>query len=107
VLIPEPDRITVTVAEAARLLGISRNSAFRAVQRRDLPSIRIGRRILIPRDRLVAMLGQHVQRRVARRVPRPSVEPDEPQRLAARCDLISRPSASTSQRPARDLRDRA
>jgi excisionase family DNA binding protein len=48
--------MTVTVEEAARLLGISRNSAFRAVQRGQLPSIRIGRRILVPRARLAELI---------------------------------------------------
>jgi excisionase family DNA binding protein len=52
------DRQTVTVEEAARMLGISRNSAFRAVQRGELPAVRIGRRILISRDRLAAMIAQ-------------------------------------------------
>jgi excisionase family DNA binding protein len=49
-------RLTFSVDEAAKLLGISRNSAFRAVQTGELPSIRIGRRILIPRDRLRALV---------------------------------------------------
>ena len=50
------ERITMTVEEAAALLGISRNTAFRAVRAGDLPSIRIGRRILVPRDRLLRLL---------------------------------------------------
>jgi excisionase family DNA binding protein len=49
--------VTLTVEEAARMLGISRNSAFRAVQRGQLPSIRIGRRILVPRARLAALIA--------------------------------------------------
>lgn len=54
------ERLTLTVEEAARLLGISRNSAFRAVQRGQLPSVRIGRRILIPRERLAALISAEV-----------------------------------------------
>ena len=50
------DRVTMTVEEAAAALGISRNTAFRAVKAGDLPSIRIGRRILVPRDRLLRLL---------------------------------------------------
>lgn len=50
-------RPTLSVAEAAALLGISRNHAFKAVQRGDLPSVRVGRRILIPVDRLSVFLG--------------------------------------------------
>ena len=53
-------RLTLTVDEAGRLLGISRNSAFEAVRRGDIPSIRVGKRILIPRaafERLLAGAG--------------------------------------------------
>jgi excisionase family DNA binding protein len=49
--------MTLTVEEAARILGISRNSAFRAVQRGQLPSMRIGRRILVPRVLLTEMIA--------------------------------------------------
>ena len=37
-----------TIPEAAELLGISRNSAYEAAHRGELPSIRIGKRILVP-----------------------------------------------------------
>ena len=51
---------TVSVQEAAELLGISRNHAFRCVQRGEIPSVRVGRRILIPAaylDRVLAEWG--------------------------------------------------
>jgi excisionase family DNA binding protein len=45
----EPDRrLTVTVPEAARLLGISRGAAYEAAHRGELPVIRIGRRMVVP-----------------------------------------------------------
>lgn len=47
----------LTVEQTARLLGISRGLAFAAARTGDIPSIRIGRRILVPRDRLRQMLG--------------------------------------------------
>lgn len=50
-------RLTLTVEEAAALLGISRAFAYEAVRRGEIPSIRIGRRVLVPRvalDRLVS-----------------------------------------------------
>lgn len=40
------------VEEAAACLGISRNLAYELVRRGRLPHIRLGRRILIPRDGL-------------------------------------------------------
>jgi excisionase family DNA binding protein len=46
----------LTVDEAARYLRISRGLAFAAVRDGTLPSIRIGRRILVPLQRLQALL---------------------------------------------------
>jgi len=45
----EADRLTLTVEEAAELLGISRTLAYELVTRRELPSVRLGRRIVVPR----------------------------------------------------------
>ncbi len=42
----------LTVEQTAQVLGISRGLAFAAARSGDIPSIRIGRRILVPRDRL-------------------------------------------------------
>jgi excisionase family DNA binding protein len=46
----------LTVEQTAQVLGISRGLAFTAVRAGDIPSIRIGRRILVPRDQLRQML---------------------------------------------------
>jgi excisionase family DNA binding protein len=46
-LLPE-GRLTVTVEEAAQLLGISRTTAFQAVRSGEIPAIRVRRRILVP-----------------------------------------------------------
>jgi excisionase family DNA binding protein len=56
------ERLTVTVPEAAKLLGISRMSAYTAVREGVIPSLRIGRRILIPRLALERLLAQASQR---------------------------------------------
>lgn len=47
---PEPavERITITVEEAAAMLGISRTSGYEYVRTGQLPAIRIGRRLLVP-----------------------------------------------------------
>jgi excisionase family DNA binding protein len=50
-------RPTLTVRETADLLGISRWLVQQAVRRGELPVVRIGRRILIPRVRLQALLA--------------------------------------------------
>lgn len=42
------DRPTVTVEEAAEWLGLSRASGYRAARAGEIPSITIGRRIVVP-----------------------------------------------------------
>ena len=44
----ERTRMTLTVTEAAQLLGIGRSAAYEAARRGEIPTIRIGKRILIP-----------------------------------------------------------
>jgi excisionase family DNA binding protein len=51
------ERETMTVPEAGRLLGISRGLAYQAARRGELPTIRIGRRYLILKAPLHAMLA--------------------------------------------------
>ena len=53
------ERLTFTVVEAAVLLGIGRNSAYEAIKTGTLPSVQIGRRILVPRAALERMLMVH------------------------------------------------
>jgi excisionase family DNA binding protein len=50
------ERLTYTLTEAARRLGISRALAYEAVNRGELPVCRIGRRVLIPRAALLRLL---------------------------------------------------
>jgi len=52
------ERLTLTVEEAAVALGISRAFAYDAVRRGDIPAIKIGRRILVPRTALSRLLGE-------------------------------------------------
>jgi excisionase family DNA binding protein len=58
------ERQTVTVEEAAQVLGISRSSAYEAVRRGELPVIRIGRRYVVPRAALERMLSQVAERAI-------------------------------------------
>jgi excisionase family DNA binding protein len=50
------ERLTLTVPEVAEALGISRMSAYTAVRAGVIPSIRIGRRVLVPRAALAQLL---------------------------------------------------
>lgn len=50
------EKQTLTVEETAKYLGLGRVSAFRAIQRGEIPCIRIGRRILVSKPALDKML---------------------------------------------------
>ena len=52
------ERKTMTVEEAAHELDICRNAAYQAVREGQIPSIRIGKRIIIPRAAFERMLDQ-------------------------------------------------
>ncbi len=48
----EPERMTLSVEEAAGVLGISRALAYELVRRGELPRLRLGRRVVVPRRAL-------------------------------------------------------
>jgi excisionase family DNA binding protein len=53
-------RTTLTIEEAAEILGLSRASAYAAANNGDLPVIRLGRRLIVPRHALEQMLDVSV-----------------------------------------------
>ena len=52
----DSDKKAVSVVEAGRILGIGKNLAYEAVARGEIPSIRVGGRILVPLAALDKML---------------------------------------------------
>jgi excisionase family DNA binding protein len=50
-------KLTYSVPEVAQLLGICRTSAYECVRRGEIPSLTLGRRILVPRSVLEQLLG--------------------------------------------------
>jgi excisionase family DNA binding protein len=52
-----PERLVYTVPEAGRLLGLGRNAAYDAAKRGDIPTLRIGRLLLVPKIPFHRMLG--------------------------------------------------
>lgn len=50
-------RVTITVEEAASLLGIGRSAAYDAARRGQLPTRRLGRRLFVPVPAFLAWLG--------------------------------------------------
>jgi excisionase family DNA binding protein len=47
---------TMSVEDAAELLGLSRSSGYRAAGRGEIPTLRFGRRIVVPTHLLFSML---------------------------------------------------
>ena len=55
---PDPHvQPTVSVEEAGALLGISRKTAYRAVERGEIPSLRYGKRLRVPTASLRSLVG--------------------------------------------------
>ena len=49
---------TISIEEAARMLGISRSAAYRAAKAGQLVTFKVGRRRLVPTAPLLRMLGR-------------------------------------------------
>ncbi|HWJ53836.1 MAG TPA: helix-turn-helix domain-containing protein [Propionibacteriaceae bacterium] len=49
---------TISIEEAAVLLGVSRSAAYRAAKAGQLQTLRMGRRLLVPTAPLLRMLGR-------------------------------------------------
>jgi len=57
------ERLTMTVQETAEALGISRNTAYELVHQGHIPSVRLGRRLLVPKQALHAWLEGQAERK--------------------------------------------
>ena len=53
----ENEKLTLTVAEAATCLGIARNSAYEAIGRGEIPVVKVGKRLLVPKAALEKLLA--------------------------------------------------
>ncbi len=63
---------TITVEQAGEVLGISRRSAYRAATTGELPTIKLGRRLLVPTARLLDLLGLPAEQLGGVRVSEPA-----------------------------------
>jgi len=52
------ERLTLTVKETAQLLGLSRNSTYQGILTGEIPHLKVGKRILIPRVALEKLLAE-------------------------------------------------
>ena len=54
------EKLTLSVEEAGKLLGVSRQIAYQLSRRADFPTLHIGRRVLVPRKQLEEWMDRHV-----------------------------------------------
>ncbi len=54
------EKLTLSVEEAGKLLGVSRQVAYQLSRRPDFPTLHIGRRVLVPRKQLEAWMDRNV-----------------------------------------------
>lgn len=53
--------LTLTAPEVGEVLGISRAAAYELVRSKGFPSMRIGTRILVPKDKLIRWIDEQVE----------------------------------------------
>ncbi len=58
----EMQRLGMSVEEAGKALGLGRNSAYDAAQRGDIPTIKFGRRLIVPIAAFHEMLRSGVRK---------------------------------------------
>ena len=57
-------KLCYTVPEAAALLGLSRNNGYALARSGELPVIRFGKRMLVPKAKFHRMLGEYPESEV-------------------------------------------
>ena len=57
--------LTLSIAEAARALGVSRPTMYQIINRKDFPAFRLGGRVLISRE----LLAEWVKRQAEKEEP--------------------------------------
>lgn len=49
---------TISVEDAGRVLGVSRGSSYRAANRGEIPTLKLGQRLVVPVAKLKQLLGE-------------------------------------------------
>jgi excisionase family DNA binding protein len=70
-------RLTYSIDEAAEAIGVGRGSAYELVRRGNLRTVRVGRRVLVPRDAVLEFLGLEHEQEAASPKATPEPAPDE------------------------------
>lgn len=71
------ERLTYSIDEAAEAIGVGRGSAYELVRRGDLRTVRVGRRVLVPREAVRDFLGLRHKQGAASASAMPEAAPDE------------------------------
>jgi len=53
----DKEKLTLTVEETAKILGVGRNSAYEAIARGEIPVVKVGKRLLVPKAALETLLA--------------------------------------------------
>ena len=53
--------LTLTAPEVGEVLGISRAAAYELVRREGFPRMKIGKRILIPKDKFIQWIDENTE----------------------------------------------
>lgn len=88
--------LTLTVEQAAQVLGIGRSTAYELVRMGDLKHIRLRRRIVVPVAHLAERLGVDRGAVWAVLITAPEPEPAGPSSTAPSARLASRRRSATS-----------
>ncbi|APH13225.1 hypothetical protein ASJ33_07710 [Dehalococcoides mccartyi] len=56
----QDEKLTLSVQEVTKLLGVSKSGVYELVHTGKIPSLRFGRRILIPRMQLDKMISMQI-----------------------------------------------
>jgi hypothetical protein len=66
VRLPDPEtQPWLSIPDAGAVFGLSRAASYQAAQRGEIPTIRLGKRLLVPTAKLRAMLGLGAAREVS------------------------------------------
>ena len=52
--------ITLSAEQVAQVLGISRAGAYTLMHSKDFPTIQIGKRMVVPKDKLLAWMEKQI-----------------------------------------------
>ena len=55
------EKLTLSVEEAGKLLGVSRAIAYQLSRRADFPTLHIGRRVLVPKKQLEEWMDRNCE----------------------------------------------